>query len=75
MTWSRSILVLTVGTTLCSSVLLDNVEDLNKLNLDFDFIVACDATLALLLLLMRMLSSDIRGTAGNVVSNRLRECR
>jgi hypothetical protein len=39
MTWSTSILILTLGTTLCSSAILDNVADLNKLNLKFDFIV------------------------------------
>ncbi|KAJ7806299.1 aryl-alcohol-oxidase from pleurotus Eryingii [Mycena olivaceomarginata] len=39
MTWTTSILILTLGTTLCSSAILDNVADLNKLNLKFDFIV------------------------------------
>jgi hypothetical protein len=39
MTWTTSILILTLGTTLCSSAILENVADLNKLNLKFDFIV------------------------------------
>ncbi|KAF7376529.1 GMC oxidoreductase [Mycena sanguinolenta] len=44
MTLLSSILILTLGTTLCSSVILDNVADLNKLNLEFDFIVVGGGT-------------------------------
>ncbi|KAF7376524.1 Aryl-alcohol oxidase [Mycena sanguinolenta] len=39
-----SILILALGTTLCSSTILDNVADLNKLNLKFDFIVVGGGT-------------------------------
>ncbi|KAF7376528.1 GMC oxidoreductase [Mycena sanguinolenta] len=39
-----SILILTLGTTLCSGIILDNVADLNKLNLKFDFIVVGGGT-------------------------------
>ncbi|KAF8199858.1 aryl-alcohol oxidase-like protein [Mycena galopus ATCC 62051] len=44
MIWLSSILTLTLGSTLCSSAILDNVEDLNKLNLEFDFIVVGGGT-------------------------------
>ncbi|KAJ7680727.1 aryl-alcohol oxidase [Mycena polygramma] len=39
MAWFPFILTLTLGAALCSGVVLDNVADLNKLNLTFDFIV------------------------------------
>ncbi|KAJ6534192.1 aryl-alcohol oxidase [Mycena capillaripes] len=41
---SRSILILALGTTLGSSAILDTFTDLNKLNLEFDFIVAGGGT-------------------------------
>ncbi|KAJ7873842.1 alcohol oxidase [Mycena olivaceomarginata] len=44
MTWFQSILILTVGTTLCSSAILENVADLNRLQLKFDFIVVGGGT-------------------------------
>ncbi|KAJ6498864.1 aryl-alcohol-oxidase from pleurotus Eryingii [Mycena sanguinolenta] len=39
-----SVLILTLGTTLCSSIILDNVADLDQLNLKFDFIVVGGGT-------------------------------
>ncbi|KAJ6559888.1 hypothetical protein B0H19DRAFT_1069608 [Mycena capillaripes] len=39
MAWLNSILVLALEATLCSAIILDNVADLKKLNLTFDFIV------------------------------------
>ncbi|KAJ6457713.1 alcohol oxidase [Mycena sanguinolenta] len=39
-----SVLILTLATTFCSSTILDNVADLNKLNLKFDFIVVGGGT-------------------------------
>jgi hypothetical protein len=39
MTWFSFILILAFAITLCSSAILENIADLNKLNLKFDFIV------------------------------------
>ena len=67
-----SVLILTLGTTFCSSTILDNVADLNKLNLKFDFIVVGGE--AFILLLMSSHAHLFEGgTSGNVVANRLSE--
>ena len=57
MAWFSSILILALGSALCSGAILENVADLNKLNLKFDFIVVGGESFALLLLLVHMLSS------------------
>ena len=55
-----SILVLlTLSITLCSGAILDNVADLNKLNLKFDFIVVGGETF-----ILPLMSSDAHLKAG-----------
>ncbi|KAJ6505290.1 aryl-alcohol oxidase [Mycena sanguinolenta] len=44
MTWLLLIGVLALSSTLCSGVMLENVADLNKLNLKYDFIVVGGGT-------------------------------
>ncbi|KAJ7121245.1 aryl-alcohol oxidase [Mycena crocata] len=44
MFWSSSLLFLIVETTVCLGAIVDNVADLNKLNLKFDFIVVGGGT-------------------------------
>ncbi|KAF7376521.1 Pyranose dehydrogenase [Mycena sanguinolenta] len=69
---SSILILLTLSITLCSGAILDNVADLNKLNLKFDFIVVGgEARLITSRTMLIYLSS--RGTAGAVVANRLSE--
>ncbi|KAJ7141349.1 alcohol oxidase [Mycena epipterygia] len=44
MAWFRPLLLLSLGTVLCSGVILDNVADLLKLNITYDFIVVGGGT-------------------------------
>ncbi|KAJ7347082.1 alcohol oxidase [Mycena albidolilacea] len=44
MTWFSFILILAFAITLCSSAILENIADLNKLNFKFDFIVVGGGT-------------------------------
>jgi hypothetical protein len=73
MTRLSSILILALGTTLCSGNILESVADLNKLNLRFDFIVVGGEDLPQLVLQILISTAVAGGTAGNVVANRLSE--
>ncbi|KAJ7693402.1 alcohol oxidase, partial [Mycena rosella] len=62
--WVNYILVFALAAVVCSGTILDNIADLMKLNLKPDFIVVGGE---------KVFSREWRGTAGNVIANRLSE--
>ncbi|KAF7362799.1 Choline dehydrogenase, mitochondrial [Mycena venus] len=73
MTWFLSIVIFSLSATLCSSVILDNIADLNELNLKWDFIVVGGEDLFPSGDAVADFATEQGGTAGNVVANRLSE--
>jgi hypothetical protein len=71
MSWTQLLTLISLGSTLCSGTILQNVADLNSLNLKFDYIVVGGDSLELFL--SSLLTTVQGGTAGNVVANRLSE--